>query len=130
MSVILRILSEFQQITCVDASSKHVYQRKNFQIHKIGSGGIICKGTIKFPTDRIIGWKPKYSLAGHHVPQLNEKVDYLSSEWCDLIVLMKNVYKGWTDCKVIMHQLSNVALDCELLKFKHHVLFELLPILR
>ena len=130
MSVILRILSEFQKITCVDASSKHVYQRKNFQIHKIGSGGIICKDRITVPTDRIIGWKPKYSLAGHHVPQLNEKVDYLSSEWHDLIVLVKNMHEGLTDCKVIVYQLSNVALDCKLLKFEHPVLFELLPILR
>ena len=81
MSVILRILSQFQQITCVDASSKHVYQRKNFQIHKIGSGGIICKERITVPTDRIIGLKQtKVQSSWASCPSIKWK-SWLSKFW-------------------------------------------------
>lgn len=73
----------------------------------------------------------RYSITGHEIPQLNEKVNYLSSEGRNLIVvLVNNMQEGCVDCKVIMNQLSSVARDYQLLKFKNHILFELLPMLR
>lgn len=82
MDVILRIISGFQQITRISDPSKHIYQRKNFKTHKIGSGGLISKDRIKVPSDRIkrLKTKVRYSVVGHQVPQLNKKVSYLSFE--------------------------------------------------
>lgn len=60
--------------------------------------------------------KVRYNIAGPHIPQLSEKVNYLSSEWCKhyfIVVLVRNTQEDWVDYKVIMNQLSDVALDLQ-----------------
>ena len=79
MDVILGILPGFQQITYINDFSKHVYQRKKFKTHKSGSGCMMFKDTIQGPIERL-KTKVRYKIAGHYIPQLSEKVNYLSSE--------------------------------------------------